>query len=100
MRVGMPFVFLLIACVFGTLIQETLFNDIGLFNAFSKAFSSLHTNMLTNVMSTELTKWVVHKSHFYILGGIMMLGNFRNNLARYVNLISANNPKGNTKDVR
>ncbi len=100
MSVGTPFVFLLIACMFGTLIQETLFNDTGLFNATSKALSSLHTNMLTNMMSTELTKWVVQKSHFYILGGIFMLGNFRKNLARYINLISANNPKGDTEEVR
>ena len=86
--------------MFGTLIQETLFDGIDFFNASSKALSSLHTNMLTNMMSTELTKWVVQTSHFYILGGIMMLGNFRNDLVRYINLISATNPKGDTKDVR
>ena len=78
----MAFVILIVSCTFGTFIPETMFNDLGPFEAFYKAINSLPTNMLTSIMSTELTKWVIRISHFYILGGILMIQNFRNAIVR------------------
>ena len=94
----MAFVILIVSCTFGTFIPETMFNDLGPFEAFYKAINSLPTNMLTSIMSTELTKWVIRISHFYILGGILMIQNFRNAIVRDKHLKMACEPRGNTKD--
>ena len=78
---------------------QTLSNDVGFLEAFYKAINSLPTNMLTSIMSTELTKWVIRISHFYILGGILMVKNVRNAIVKGKHLKMRCQPQGNTKDV-
>ena len=99
MSAVMAFVILVFSCMLGTFIPETMFNDIGLFEAFSKAINSLPNNMLTTTMSTELTKWVIHISHFYLLGGIMMIQNFRNAIVTDQHIKVAYESRYNTKDL-
>ena len=95
----LAFVTLVLSCMLGTFLPETLFNHIGPFEAFYKAINSLPTTMLITKMSTLLTQWVIEISHFYLLGGILMIHNFRNALVRYIHPITAYEPDGDTKDL-
>lgn len=90
---------LVLSCMLGVLIPEIYINHIGLFEAFTKAINSLPINMLTSAMSTEITKWVIQKSHFYMLGGILMLKNVRNAFMEDMNTITAYKPNGGTNDL-
>ena len=72
-----------------------MFNDLGPFEAFYKAINSLPTNMLTAIMSTELTKWSVKMFQNVILGGFIMIQALRDFLKRDIHPKTS---RGNTKD--
>ena len=54
-------------------LEQTLFNNTGHFEALYKAIDSLPISMLTGIMSTQLTKWGIDISQYFIYGGIDML---------------------------
>ncbi len=91
----MAFVLLIVSCVFGVFIPETMFNDMVPIKAFYKAIKSLPANMLTSFMSTQLAKLVIQLSRFYILGGILMV---RNTIVRSMRLRMRYNQRSNTKE--
>lgn len=93
----MAFVVLTVSCMFGTFISETMYNDMDLIETFYKAINSLPTNMLTSFMSTQLTKWVIHCSHFYLIGGVLMIQQFRNATVRGTQLKIRCKPRSTTK---
>ena len=94
----LAFVSLVLSCMFGTALSDILFNHIDISEAFHKAANSLPTTMLIAKTSTLLTKWMIQISHFYILGGILMIHNFRNALVRDIHLIIAYEPEVDTKE--
>lgn len=94
----LAFVTLVLSCMFGTVLSEILFNHIDPFGAFYKAINSLATTMLIAKISTLLTQWVIEISHFYLLGGILMIHNFRNALVGYIHVITTYEPETDTKE--
>lgn len=98
MGVVMAFVLLILNCMSGTLIQETLSNDKGFFESLNVTVNSLPQTMLISKLSTVLTEWVIQSTHFWILGGILMIKNFRYAIVRGTHLRLKCKSRGNTKD--
>ena len=82
MSAVMGFVIFVLTCTLNTYIHETLFNDIGYFEAIYEAIRSLPKSVLTGTMSTCLIKWSGKMLPLIIRGGLIMINDLRDNLKR------------------
>lgn len=78
-------------------LEQTLFNSTGHFEALYKAVNSLPITMLTGIMSTQLIKWVIGISQYFIYGGIGVLQLLRSSLIRENQLKAKNGTQGKAK---
>lgn len=95
---GMAFAEFVLTCTLNAYFQEILCSNTGTFEAFYRAINSLPATMLTETMSTQLIKWGIDMSQYFLEGGIRMLQNLRDSLGKEKQLKAANGIQDTAKD--